>query len=258
MAFKLCIANIKGGIGKSTTALNIADQLMRVGKRVLMIDTDPQRNTTAVYKASYLGVPTLDDIFQKSFKAEDCIQHTAFGDIIAGDDSLRDADTAISPGPKMYRYILKAIKNIEDRYDFIIFDTPPKFGILLGNVLECCDAVICPVTCDLFGIQGITDFFNLVKEFQEDNATLSVLGILRIKYKGKQNLTADIETNLLPKYAEQMQSKVFSTPIRESVKCQEAQTLQMRLSEYAPKCTTALDYESLVGEILSDLKEAEA
>jgi len=255
MACKLAVANIKGGIGKSTTAINLADQLMRAGKKVLMIDTDPQRNTTAVYKASYLGVPTLDDIFRGGFAAENCIQHTGFGDIIAGDDSLRDVDTVIAPGPRMYRYLLKSLKNVDRQYDFIIFDTPPKFGILLGNVLECADSVICPVTCDLFGIQGITDFFNLVREFQEDNETLSVLGILRVKYKGNQNLTADIESNLLPQYAGQMQTRIFRTSIRESVKCQEAQTLQMRLSEYAPGCTTACDYESLVKEIFEDIGE---
>lgn len=254
MAYKIAIANCKGGIGKSTTALNLADQLMLAGKRVLMIDTDPQRNSTVVYKAEYLGVPTLDDIFMKGFDAADCIQTTEYGDIIAGDDSLRDADTKIVPSPKMYRYIQKSLKGIEDKYDYILFDTPPKFGVLLGNVLECCDAVICPITCDLFGIQGITDFFEIVKEFQEDNETLKILGLLRIKYKGKQNLTADIESKLLPQYAEEMGTKVFQAPIRESVKCQEAQTMQMRLSDYAPKATTALDYESLAKEVIREVE----
>lgn len=254
MAYKIAIANCKGGIGKSSTALNLADQLMKAGKSVLMIDTDPQRNTTVVYKAEYLGVPTLDDIFIKGFMAEECIQHTEYGDIIAGDDSLRDADTKIAPSPKMYRYIQKSLKNIDDKYDYIIFDTPPKFGVLLGNVLECCDGIICPITCDLFGIQGITDFFELVKEFQEDNEDLKILGLLRIKYKGKQNLTADIESKLLPQYAEEMNTKVFSTPIRESVKCQEAQTMQMRLSDYAPKSTTAVDYEALAQEVMGEVE----
>ncbi len=254
MAYKIAVANCKGGIGKSSTALNLADQLIRAGKRVLMIDTDPQRNTTVVYKAEYLGVATLDDIFMKGFSAEECIQHTEYGDIIAGDDSLHDADSKITPSPKMYRFIQKSLKNIENNYDYIIFDTPPKFGVLLGNVLECSDAIVCPITCDLFGIQGITDFFDIVKEFQEDNENLRVLGILRIKYKGKQNLTSDIESKLLPQYAEKMNSKIFETPIRECVKCQEAQTMQVRLSEYAPKCTTALDYEALAQEIMEEVK----
>ena len=253
MAYKLAIANCKGGIGKSTTAVNIADQLMKMGKRVLMIDTDPQRNTTTTYKAKYLGVPTLDDIFIKEFPAEDCIQTTAFGDIIAGDDSLFDAEMRIMPSPKMYRYIQKSLVNVEDKYDFIIFDTPPKFGILLGNVLECANGIICPIICDGYGVQGLHDFSRIVKDFKDDNKDLKVLGLLRIRYKARQNLTYDVETNVLPVFTEKLETKVFNIGIRESVKCQEAATMGVRLSEYAPTCNVAIDYEALVKEILEDI-----
>lgn len=253
-AIQIGIANQKGGIGKSTTALALAAGLKRRGYKVLMVDTDPQRNTTNVYKAKTDGVATLYDIFFAGYSAADCIQHTDYGDIIASDENLQNADTQVAPGPKMYRYIKNAVKPVLDVYNYIIYDTMPHTGILLGNVLETCDDIIIPVTCDMFGVQGIVDFYGTVKEYQEDNDRLKILGLLIIKYKGRQNLTKDIEDNLLPEYASQMNTKVFQTRIRESVKCQEAQTLRQSIFDYAPASTTAIDYDALIDEILKEEK----
>lgn len=254
MAIKIGIANRKGGVGKSSTALALAAGLLNRGYKVLMIDTDPQRNTTNVYRAETEGVATLYDIIFANYKAIDCIQKTEYGDIIASDENLQNADTQIPVGPKMYRYISNAVSSIENLYDFIIFDTQPHAGILLGNVLMCCEYVITPCTCDSFGIQGIMDFYETIKEYQDDNKNLKILGLLIIKYKGRQNLTKDIEDNLLPNYAKKMGTKVFTTRIRESVKCREAQTLRMSIFEYEPNCTTSVDYNEFIDEILKEVK----
>lgn len=254
MAVKIVVANKKGGIGKSSTALALSAGLIKRGYKVLMIDTDPQRNTTNVYGAKTEDVATLYDIFFAGYSASVCIQHTAYGDIIASDENLQNADTQIKPSPGMYKYIRNAVRQIDKDYDFVIYDTPPHAGVLLGNVLMSAEYVIVPCTCDAFGIQGIMDFYEMIKEYQEDNEALKILGLLIIKYKGRQNLTKDIEDNLLPGYAEQMQTKVFETHIRESVKCQEAQTLRMSIFDYAPKCSTAIDYDALIDEILQEVK----
>lgn len=253
MATKIAIANRKGGIGKSTTALALAAGLINRDFKVLMVDTDPQRNTTNVYGGKTEDTATLYDIIFAGYKAADCIQQTDYGDIIASDENLQNADTQIKPGPSMYKYIKNAVKEVEDDYDFIIYDTPPHAGILLGNVLMSCQYLIVPCTCDSFGIQGIMDFYNMVREYQEDNEQLSILGLLIIKYKGKQNLTKDIELKTLPEMAELMHTKVFETRIRESVKCQEAQTLSASLFDYAQNCTTAIDYNALIEEILKEV-----
>ena len=250
MAVKIAIANQKGGVGKTTTALALADGLRIRGKSVLLIDTDPQRNSTMVYGAKTEDVATLYDIIFAGYTAEQCIQATDHGDIIASDEQLQSADTQIKPSPKMYKYLKSALKTADKKYDYIIFDTPPRTGILLGNVLEAAEYVIIPITCDIFGIQGLMDFYQTVKEYQDDNEILSIMGLLKIKYKGRQSLTRDIEEQILPDYARQMQTKVFKTAIRESVKCQEAQTLRQSLFEYAPKSTTATDYSMLIDEIM--------
>ena len=255
MAIKIGIANRKGGIGKSSTALALAAGLQNRGYKVLMVDTDPQCNTTKVYRAKIDGVATLYDIIFSGYKASDCVQHTDYGDIIASDKSLENSDTQVRPSPTMYKYIKKALKEVDNNYDYILFDTPAHVGILLGNVLMACQRIITPVTCDSFGIEGITDFYDTIKEYQEDNEQLKILGLLIIKYKGRQNLTKDIEENLLPSYAKAMNTKVFKTRIRESVKCQEAQTMRQSIYDYSPTCTTAIDYNKLIDEILYELKE---
>lgn len=253
MAIKIAAANIKGGIGKTTSILALADGLIKRGYKVLMVDTDPQRNTSRVYQAQTEGVETLYDIIMSGYTAEQCVQSTGYGDIIAGDALLKSADSDVKTGPKMYKYIQKALKAVENKYDFILLDTPPKSGVLLGNVLMAADYVIVPVTCDIFGIQGIDDFALEIEEYMEDNEGLKILGLLKIKYKGRQALTRDIEENLLPEYAARLNTKIFTSTIRESVKCQEAQTLQMKLSEYAPGCTTYVDYEAFVDEVLKEV-----
>ena len=250
MAVKIAIANQKGGVGKTTTALALADGLRIRGKSVLLIDTDPQRNSTMVYGAKTEDTATLYDIIFAGYTAEQCIQTTDHGDIIASDEQLQSADTQIKPSPRMYKYLKSALKTTDKKYDYIIFDTPPRTGILLGNVLEAAEFVIIPITCDIFGIQGLMDFYQTVKEYQDDNDILSIMGLLKIKYKGRQSLTKDIEEQILPDYARQMKTKVFKTAIRESVKCQEAQTLRQSLFEYAPKSTTATDYSMLIDEIM--------
>jgi chromosome partitioning protein len=253
MALKIGVANRKGGIGKSSTALALTAALKVRGYRVLMVDTDPQRNTTNVYRALTDGVPTLYDIIFAQYKASDCIQHTDYGDIIASDDNLESADTMIKPGPGMYKYLRNAIREIDKDYDYIIFDTQPHAGLLLGNVLMACQFIVTPCTCDAFGIQGMMDFYDTIKEYQEDNEKLQILGLLIIKYKGRQSLTKDIEDNLLPQYADYMHTKIFESRIRESVKCQEAQTLRMSIFDYAPNSTTAIDYNNFVDELIREV-----
>lgn len=253
MAYKIAVSNIKGGCAKTTTAINLADQLMRLGYKVLMVDTDPQRNATTTYRAEYIDVPTLDDIFNRGFTAKQCIQKTEFGDIIAGDISLIDADTSVKTGPKMYKYIQKACKEVEGEYDFIIFDTPPKFGVLLGNVLNYVDGIICPVKCDLYGAQGIDDFIEIVDEFKEDNENLKVLGLLKVLYKPRLNLTKDVEEGILKDFAADLNTKIYKTGIRESTACAEAEGRRIRLTKYKPYSTTGLDYEYFTKELLEDI-----
>lgn len=259
MAIKIAIANLKGGIGKTTTALCLSDLLSKRGKKVLLIDTDPQRSATGVYGASTDGVATLADIMYDesgTIDASECIQHLPLGDIIASDNALRESETKIKTDADRFYHLIDGCKNLDDKYDFIILDCPPGNGVMLGNVLSYANYVIMPTVLDKFGIEGMADFSDVMRSYTRHiNPNLRILGVLIIKYKGRQSLTRDLEDNLLPAIIESMSTKVFDTKIRESVKCQEAQALKVSLYDYAPTCTTAEDYISFTDELLKELKQ---
>ena len=220
---------------------------------MLLIDTDPQRSATSVYGAAIDGVCTLADIMYSDTKAKECIQELALGDMIASDQVLMDADTQIKADADRFYHLSDSCKLVEDDYDFIICDCPPGNGVMLGNVLSYVDHVIMPITCDKFGIQGMTDFVDVMNMYTKRiNPKLTILGVLIIKYKGRQSLTRDLEDNLLPSIVNDMGTKLFDVKIRESVKCQEAQTLNRSLYEHAPHCTTAEDYILFTDELLKE------
>lgn len=251
MATKIAIANMKGGIGKTTTALCLADSLSKRGKRVLLIDTDPQRSATGVYSARTEDTNTLADIMYEDTDAAECVQHLDMGDIIASDAILMEADTKVDVDADRFYHLQDACKSLEDKYDIIIMDCPPGNGVLLGNVLSYANGIIMPITCDRFGIQGMTEFVDVMKQYiKRINPTLRILGVLIIKYKGRLSLTRELEDELIPNLVSKMGTKLYETRIRESVKCQEAQALNLRLSNYAPHCTTSEDYESFTDELI--------
>ena len=252
---KIAISNQKGGIGKTTTAIELFSGLKRKGYKVLMIDSDPQRSTTGVFGAKIEGSATLADMLYSGEDALECIQTTEMGEIIASDLILSEADTKIPADADRFYHLADTCGKLEGKYDYIIFDTPPGNGVLLGNVLSYVDYVIMPVTCDKFGVQGMMDFNNSLEKYKKRiNPRLRILGILKIKYKGRQSLTRDLEDNLLPAQAEEMNTKIFNTKIRESVKCQEAQALGKSVMDYEPTCTTSIDYTTFVEEFLREAK----
>lgn len=255
MAIKIAIANQKGGVGKTTTALSLADQLQCRGKKVLLIDCDPQRNSSAVYRAEIDGVATLYDVIMSGFDAGDCIQHTSCGDIIACDPGLQDVDTKIKESPKKYTILKRSIKGIDKKYDYIIFDTPPHVGVLLDNVLMAAQYLISPIKCDLYSVQGIQDFYETVKDDFEMNDELKLLGLIKNQYKGRQSLTKDLEENTLPVVAEKLNTKIFKSTVRDSVRVAESAALGIRLSQYKPGREVSEDFSRLTDEILSEIGE---
>lgn len=247
MAEIIAIANQKGGIGKTTTALALADMLNMSGKKTLYVDLDPQCNGTHNYRAKVDGVGTLYDLLING--DTDCIQTTDRGDIIAGDPLLKDAGKMIDGASANFR-LKKGLETIKSDYLYVILDTPPALSILLTNALTAADRVIIPLITDLFGLQGLTQLHDTIAEVIEfTNPKLTVDGLLLVKYNERTNLTKEI-SEYLPQYTKLMNTKIYETKIRESVKTQEAQTARESLFTWAPTSTTATDYRNLLQEVI--------
>lgn len=247
MAEIIAVANQKGGIGKTTTSLALADMLNQLGKKTLYIDNDPQCNGTHNYRAKVDGVGTLYDLLVSG--DTDCIQHTDRGDIIAGDPLLKDANKLLEGASANYR-LRKGLEAIKANYDYIILDTPPSLSILLINALTAANKVIIPIVTDLFSLQGLTQLHDTIEEVKEfTNPGLVVDGLLLVKYKGHTNLAKEV-SEYLPEYQNLFNTRIYETKIREAVATQEAQTARESLFTWSPSSTTAMDYKALLNEIL--------
>lgn len=245
----ICITNQKGGVGKTTTALAMAAALKDRGYRVLFIDADPQGNATDTYKARIKSSATLYDLLFENEQVEECIQKTEYGDIIAGDPLLKDAGKHLDGVSGSYR-LKERIEPIRDAYDYILVDTPPSLGALLTNALTACDRVIIPITAERYGIQGMSQLQQTLLDIKKyTNPGLVVDGFLVVRYKTRTNLARTLR-EALAEVAGQMNTKMYETTIRESTKAAEAQAARVNLFEYAPRSTTALDYDNFMKEFL--------
>lgn len=250
----ITIANQKGGCGKTTTATAITSILKERGYKTLLIDSDPQGNSTDTYKAQYEGKPTLYDVLldDERISSKEAIQETNAGEIIAADPLLREADSKLLHDIEgLYR--LKDSLEILEGYDFIVIDTAPNMNTILYNSLIAADMVIIPVTADRYSLQGLSQFNQTLQGIKKrHNTALRVGGLLIVKYHGRTRLAKEAKA-ALENIAEQMKTKVYQTTIRESTKAREAQATRQTLTEYAPTSTTAQDYNSFIDELLKEV-----
>ena len=220
---------------------------------MLLIDTDAQCNSTKFYEARTEQEATVLDIFCGDEPALNCVQHTAKGDIIASDKLLSDAETMVKVDERRFTHLKRSLKSLEDKYDYIIVDTPPAIGVALKNVLAAVDYVIIPLEESGWSLDGLMDFAQALELARDNNEKLQVAGILIVKAKERTRKSKRIG-ELATKVAEKLGSKCFNTKIRESVSCTEALTeYYVPLNEYAPSSTTAQDYKNFVDELLEEI-----
>lgn len=250
----ITITNQKGGIGKTTTATTMAGILSEKGYKVLVIDADPQRNTTAVYNAKWENETTLYDVLAGNPRVsmKEAIQHTENGDIVASDKLMRDADIVFLQDSANGIFRLQdALEDVKDEYDYVIIDTNPTIDRIMYNALVAADEIIIPTSAALFGVMGLGDLIETIAAVKRrSNPKLKVKGILIVAYKG-HNFNKQVKEQL-DSFAESIGTKVFKTPIRVCVKVEESQAAMMPLHKYAPKCTSTADYKAFVDEFLEE------
>lgn len=252
----ICITNQKGGIGKTTTAMALADRFQKDGKRTLIIDADPQGNASDTYGAAIEGEATLYDILMdRDFKDPlEAVQHTALGDIIASDPLLRKTDEVLSGEIDSMFRLTDAIGKLKEIYDVVIIDTAPAINMLLYNCLVAADRLIIPVSADRYSIVGLSQLYAAVSAIKKRaNPSLVISGLLLTQYNDRTNLSRSAREALIED-AEAIGSRVFYSTIRSCVKCKEAQAQKKHLSDHAPACSTSKDYDDFYHEFIKEDK----
>jgi len=247
----IAIINQKGGVGKSTTAFTLGKAFAIKGLKVLFIDLDAQGNLSYTMKAKNAtssDVTSLDLMLGK-VKADKAIQHTEQGDIISSSPSLALADSMIIETGKEYR-LKKALSEIYSSYDYIIIDTPPALGILTVNALTACGGAIIPAQADIYSLQGISQLYKTISAVNEFcNPDLKVMGILLTRYNSRTIISRDV-SDMIEATANQFQTKLYKTKIRECTAIKESQIKQTNIFKYAQNSNAAIDYKSLADEII--------
>lgn len=247
----VAIVNRKGGVGKTATAQALGAGLLKRKKKVLFIDLDSQTNLTYGTGADLNGVNSMD-VLTGEATAQEAIQHTPQGDIIAGSETLAAADAAIDGTGKEYR-LKEAIEGL--KYDYIIIDTPAQLGTLTVNALTAANSVIIPVQAEVYSLQGIGQLNKSIEAVKKYcNPSLSIRGILITRYNGRAVISKDMQSNL-KEAAEQLNTRLYKNPIRECVSIKEAQASQQDIFSYAPRSNAAKDYEDFIKEFLGKGKK---
>lgn len=250
----IVIANQKGGVGKTTTATALSSILNKKGYKVLLIDADQQGNSTDTYRAVIQSTPTLYDVIldEERIPITEAIQQTEIGEIIASDPLLKNADEVLNKDVDGLFRLQDALEKLKG-YDYVIIDTAPTVNSLLYNCMIAADSVVIPITADRYGLQGLSQLSDTIAKIKKrQNPKLNISGLLLVKYNGRTNLSKEVRDNLTD-IAQQMDTRLFDTTIRESTKTREAQAMRMPLIDYAANSTTATDYINFTKELMEAL-----
>ena len=245
------ISNIKGGVGKTTTAAVLAAGLAEKGYRVLLIDSDPQTNLTMCFLQEQTDeLSSLYDIYGDGESIDDVKVPVRDNlDLIIGDFELCNADIQFTKAGRL-KMLKKAIKSIDGEYDFVIIDTPPNLGVLSLNAFIASDYMVVPMSADSFSLKGV----RLLKETLDDVADetekeLPVAGILLTRYNSRTNVSKLLEKSL-NSAATLLDTELFKSRIRQAVVLQESQIAKEDLFSYSPNAKVAEDYKGFIDELL--------
>jgi chromosome partitioning protein len=222
MAKIFCIANQKGGVGKTTTTINLAAGLAKIGQRVLVIDLDPQGNATmgSGVDKRLLDLSVYDVLLESATVAEARVRAVQSGyDVLAANRELAGAEVELVSLDRRERRIKRALEAVASDYDFVLIDCPPSLSLLTLNGLCSAHGVIVPMQCEYFALEGLTDLVNTIKQVHANlNRDLQIIGLLRVMFDPRITLQQQVSEQLKAHFGD----KVFNTVIPRNVRLAEA------------------------------------
>lgn len=247
----IAVANQKGGVGKTTTVINLAAYLADSGHRVLAVDMDPQGNTTTglgidkgLVDTSIYEVLMEDELFANALQATEIVGLH----LLPATLDLAGADVELSNMPERERLLDRHIRTVRDRYDYVFIDCPPSLGLLTINALTAADSVMIPMQCEFFALEGLSQLLATIELVRERlNSRLELEGVLLTMFDARTNLAAQVAEEVRKHF----QQKVYQTVIPRTVRLSEAPSHGLPILRYDPKSRGAEGYQKLAQEVIA-------
>ena len=248
----LSIVNQKGGVGKTTTTINLAACLCKMKRKVLLVDLDPQSNATRGSGIDITSINnSINDVLLDRGNIDDVILSSICNgfDLLPATPELTESEVNLI-GKKDREFILRdKLNQISCRYDYILMDCPPSLNILTVNSLVSATGVLIPVQCEFYALQGLSELINTIKQIQNtSNENLKVEGILRTMFDSRNNLSNDVSDQLKKHFPDDL----YKTKIPRNIRVAEAPSYGMSILEYDGLSKGSLSYYSLAGEVVKD------
>jgi len=250
----IAVANQKGGVGKTTTAVNLAAALAHTAARVMLVDLDPQGNATmgSGIDKRELAASTCEMLLDEATLADILQRSPEHFDLLPGNADLTAAEIRLMDEPEREQRLKRSLAPVRNNYDYIIIDCPPSLSLLTLNALAAADSVLVPMQCEYFALEGLTSLLQTIDALKKRlNPALAVEGILRTMYDVRNNLANAVSADLQSHFGEQ----VFRTIVPRNVRLAEAPSHGQSIIAYDRASRGGIAYLGLAGEIIRHARE---